>query len=64
MMGLRSVRQSFFVSRAVHKAAIRRRNAFGFSVNSRLARRCAVFKWVTRRAAIAGVSRDRQGDSG
>ena len=54
----------FFACRADHSAAMRRRKAFGFSANSRPAKRAAVFKCAARRASIIGVSRDRHGAKG
>ena len=54
----------FFACRALQSADRRRRNAFGFSANSRPASRAAAFRCAERRASISGVSRERQGASG
>src|SRR5215475_5029511 len=56
--------QCFLEFRADQSAAMRRRNAFGFSANRRPASRAADFKCASRRALISGVSRDRHGASG
>ena len=54
----------FFACRADQSAAMRRRNAFGFSANSLPASRAAVLRCAARRASITGASRDRHGASG
>ena len=56
--------QGVLVWRADHSAAMRRRNAFGFSANRRPASRAADFKCAVRRASIKGDNRDRQGAKG
>src|SRR5262249_6553447 len=56
--------QCFREFRADHNAAIRRRNAFGFSANNRPASRAADLRCASRRALINGVRRDRHGASG
>jgi hypothetical protein len=56
--------QCFRELRADHSAAIRRRNAFGFSANNRPASRAADLRCASRRALINGARRDRHGANG
>jgi hypothetical protein len=51
-------------ARCFHSEARRCRNAFGFSANSRPARRLALATWAAWRSLISGVRRERQGASG